>query len=318
MLLQHYLDQGVSNGTAEEILPTPIEGQFSTRIDIARHIRWLQRGRKGYMVPPETQRIREAIGMGPITARDTSQTVAHMFNLMDASRHLPGYGLEGRLAPFFELFLLDVLGELLDVDLHPVVIPEFPLRKGTLNDNNSNQSYNVDYVAFSMDRREAFLVELKTDMSSIDRDQEKYLRLARKSKLRPLVGGIVKICGSKDSKRAKYVHLLHLLAKLELVTIPNQSKLYQMTFPSPKSGWTKSFAGVIPAVEGKLEHARVIYIQPRKDKSESDNDFKYIYFRDVAEIVQRFGDLGSVFAHYLRKWSDDPGRRYPRTVAHRS
>ena len=76
---------------------------------------------------------------------------------MNAWRHLPGYRLEGRLAPFFELFLLDVLGECLDVELHPVVIPEFPLRKGTLDGNNgSNQSYNVDYVAFSMDRREAF------------------------------------------------------------------------------------------------------------------------------------------------------------------
>lgn len=292
------------------------------------------------MVLPEVQCIREAIGMDPIAARDTSQTVAFLFNLMDAWRHLPGFRLEGRLAPFFELFLLDVLGECLgpDIEFHPVVIPEFPLRAGTLYGEDElarmraeeqsalwdNQSYNVDYVAFSMDRRTAFLVELKTDMSSIDKDQEKYLRLARERNLGPLVRGIVKICGSKGTKkRAKYVHLLHLLANLELVAIPNRDKLFPLTFPKPQSGWTEAYKGVKPTVNGKLESARVIYIQPREANGDStnmdsDNGFEYIYFRDVAEIVQRFGDFGCVFAHYLRRWSEDPGGRYPRTVAHRS
>ena len=262
--------------------------------------------------------------MDPITAGDMSRTVAHMFNAMDACRHLPNYRLEGRLAPFFELFLHDVLSERLGVELHPVVIPEFPLRKGTLYDNDSNQSYNVDYVAFSMDRGTAYLIELKTDMGSIDRDQEKYLRLACKraheSELRfgKFVCGVIKICGSEYSDRRKYVHLLHLLAKLELVAIADQSKLHQMTFPVPRSGWRKAFDGVEPTVEGKLKHTRIIYIQPRKDESESDNGFKYIDFKDVADIVQRFGDLGSVFAHFLRKWSEDPGQRYPRIMAQRS
>ena len=75
--------------------------------------------------------------MTPNTAGDTSRTVAHLFNILDSWRHLPGYRLEGRLAPFFELFLLDMLGKCLDVELHPVVIPEFPLRKGTLDGENA-------------------------------------------------------------------------------------------------------------------------------------------------------------------------------------
>ena len=257
--------------------------------------------------------------MDPITSRDTSQTVAHMFDLMDAWRHLPGFRLEGRLAPFFELFLLDVLGECLDVELHPVVIPEFPLRKGTLDGENAhakpNQSYNVDYVAFSMDRREAFLIELKTDMSSIDVGQKEYLCKARKKGLGSLVCGIVKICNATE-KATKYVHLLHFLASLKLVSISDSDKLYQLTFPTRRRGWTEAF-GVEPNVKGKLENTRVIYIQPR-EPTKTNPDFEYIYFRDVAEIVQRFGDLGSVFAHYLRKWAEDPGRRYPRTVADRS
>ena len=133
------------------------------------------------------------------------------------------------------------------------------------------------------------------------------------------MNGVVQICKA-TKKKPKYVHLLHLLAKLELVTISHHDKLYQMTFPIPRSGWTDAFDGVASGVEGKLEHTRVIYIQPRKNNGDSietdaDNDFEYIDFEYVAEIVQRFGDLGSVFAHYLRRWSEDPGRRYPRTVA---
>ena len=52
------------------------------------------------------------------TAGNKSRTVAQMFNILDAWRHLPGYRLEGRLAPFFELFLQDVLGESLKDELH--------------------------------------------------------------------------------------------------------------------------------------------------------------------------------------------------------
>ena len=254
--------------------------------------------------------------MHPIMTKDMPRTVEHMFKLMDARRHLPKYKLELRLAPFFELFLGDVLGECLrdelhGVGLHPVIIPEFPLRKGTLRDskgtlkdNGSNQSYNVDYVAFSKDLRDAFLVELKTDMSSISKAQKENLSLARDIHLGPLVCGVIKICQSKYSMKAKYVHLLHRLAKLELVKIPDE--LYQETFPSPQDGWwNDAFKGVELKVEGKLERTQIIYIQPRKP--ESGQGVTYIDFSEVAKVVQRFGDIGYVFARYLRKWKEDPG-----------
>ena len=254
--------------------------------------------------------------MTPITAGDTSRSVAQMFNLMDRWRHLPGYRLEGRLAPFFELFLRDVLAESLDVDIHPVVIPEFPLRKGTLlGENGSNQSYNVDYVAFSDDRNKAFLVELKTDMGSIDDDQKHYLINARNKGIEPLVWGILKICGSKGTrKRSKYVHLLHRLAKLELVKIPDQDKLYRKTFPAPRRGWTDAFKRVKPAVGESLEFAQVIYILPECQKDDPELGIRYIDFCEVANIVQKRGELGYHFANYLRQWIPPAGGRDPRDV----
>ncbi|MYJ96140.1 MAG: hypothetical protein F4053_11315 [Proteobacteria bacterium] len=244
-----------------------------------------------------------------------SQAIAHMFDAMDTRRHLPKYKLEARLAPFFELYLHDVLSECLGIELDPVVIPEFPLRKGTLYQDEKieepNQSKNVDYVAFSMDRKTAFLVELKTDMSSKSADQESHLRDACGMGLAPLVDGIFEICRSKDCNRRKYVHLLHLLDKLELVTISDPGKLNEMTFyPQPKPYWTtKALELVKPAFEGKLKHTRVIYIQPRE--SDPKPGFEYIYFEDVADIVQRYGELGRVFAKSLRGWTEDPGLSAP-------
>ena len=258
--------------------------------------------------------------MTSTTAGNTSRTVAHMFNILDAWRHLPGYRLEGRLAPFFELFLHDVLGECLGVELHPVVIPEFPLRKGTLDsDNDSNQSYNVDYVAFSKKkarkRKTVFLIELKTDMSSIDGDQKRYLCKARKMGLRPLVDGIIEICKATDY-RMKYAHLLQVLASLELVSICEPEKLYQAA--QSRTTWRDALkSGLVSTNVDEIRQCiRVIYIQPRKpncetSETESDQDFKYIDFEDVADIVQRFGDLGCIFANFLRQWTKDPGWQAP-------
>ena len=256
--------------------------------------------------------------MTSASAGDTSRTVANMFNMLDAWRHLPGYRLEGRLAPFFELFLHNVLGERLGIELHPVVIPEFPLRKGTLcgdkNLKRPNQSYNVDYVAFSKGRKQktAFLIELKTDMSSIGGGQKKYLRDALDMGFAPLVGGIIEICKATDYQ-SKYAHLLHLMASLELVSIYEPEKLYQAA--QSRTSWRDALEGapksgpVSTNVDRMPQCIRVIFIQPRERNPEPG--FDYIYFTHVADIVQKYGDIGCVFANYLRQWIKDPGSQPP-------
>lgn len=260
--------------------------------------------------------------MTPVTAGHRSRTVAHMFNILDAWRHLPNYRLEGRLAPFFELFLHDVLGESLGMELHPVIVPEFPLRKGTLYPGKKfqkpNQSYNVDYVAFSKDLQTAILVELKADMSSIVPDQETYLHDARNMGLGEFVHGIVEICEATDYE-SKYVHLLRRLANLELVQVRETEKLHQAALSHSKPAWRDALesVSVVPTVDGGLKYTRVIYIQPRQP-DEPEEDFEYVSFDDVADIVQRCGDFGCIFANYLRQWTEDPGRQPPRMAVDRS
>ena len=256
-----------------------------------------------------------------------SRTIADVFNLLDRWRHLPAYRLESRVAPFFALFLRDVLSARFGVELHDIVISEFPLRIGTLYPKGEsppsrseekrqswrNLSYNVDYVAFGEDRNKVFLVELKTDRGSQRKEQEKYLRCAQRVGLRRLVDGIVEICKATD-KKPKYVHLLHILSKLSLVLIPSDTELYKKTFPTGKSGWNDAFCEVEPTVHDKFKSIELVYILPREPEK-IESDFNYIYFDEVADTVQQRGELGCIFANYLRQWTSSAGSRHPRGTA---
>ena len=245
-------------------------------------------------------------------ANNYAPTVADVFGLLDEWRHLPAYRLESSVAPFFALFLREVLSAKLGVELHPVVIPEFPLRKGTLYADRSNQSFNVDYVAFSQDDQKAYLVELKTDMGSRRDDQSCYLVKARDVGIRKLVCDI-KLLAKASDKKPKYVHLLHLLSKVGVISIPNNS-LYEKSFPTAKPGWSAALEKVEVRTNDKFaKKPEVVFIQPtvNGDKRHDKHNFNVIVFDEVADIVEQHGELGSIFANHLREWTRPAGSRDP-------
>ena len=237
-----------------------------------------------------------------------SRTMVDVFTLLDEWRHLPAYRLEPNLAPFFGLFLRDVLTARFGVPMHRIVIPEFPLRKGTLSgdgSNGSNQSQKVDYLAFSEDLTTAYFVELKTDMGSVREEQNEYLEKARHVPLRELVAGVICICKATDTKW-KYCHLLFLLSELGLVTPPKPKEEDKTKVGDPSFDWRSAFKGVTPTEAGSKTKVKVVFIQPR------DDNFEHIDFPAVADTVQKTGDLGCMFANYLRQWTEEAGLRNPR------
>ena len=251
-------------------------------------------------------------------ANNYAPTVADVFGLLDEWRHLPAYGLETRVAPFFALFLREVLSARFGVDLHSVVIPEFPLRKGTLYGESStqrpNQSFNVDYVAFSTDDQQAYLVELKTDIDSQRSAQDKYLCHAKRLNdgFTHFVSGILEICKATKS-RQKYVHLLHHLSNIGLVSISGE-RIYDFKKLANGKFWIEALQSVKATARGKFKCIEVLFIQPRATKYSRDNKHKfvYIYFDEVADIVEQHGELGSIFANHLREWTCPAGSRDPR------
>ena len=93
--------------------------------------------------------------------------------------------------------------------------------------------------------------------------------------------------------------------------------LYERSFGRDRivSGWTGE-ARELEIKEQKCSETKVVFIQPKRGESDVCG-FKYIYFEDVANIVQRHGDLGCMFANFLRQWTKEAGSPDPRKI-HRS
>lgn len=250
-----------------------------------------------------------------------SPTVGDVFRLLNSWRHLPFYPLEGRSAPFFAVFLRDVLRAQFGTEMHETVIPEFPLRFGTLdkNDSHPNLSYNVDYVAFAKDKSTAYLVELKTDLGSIRKEQKAYLRKAREKGIPCLAEGVRQLAKVKrpPKKERKYFHLLHLLFAPgpKLLTTRKSPRLVEDELCKGTARWPSS-VDQLEIDTTSFAKSKVVFIQPKKGESD-ECDFEYIYFKRVAEIVETKGDLGNLFAQCLGHWVKEAGSPDPRDI-HRS
>ncbi len=241
-------------------------------------------------------------------------SVNDFFVLLDKWRHFPAFSLEPRSEVLFALFLPTVLKEskCVGVEVKPQIIPQFPLKK-----ENNNQSVKVDFFALSKDGERAFLIELKTDMASIRKKQSCYLKEAQKRGISSIMDDFKEISKSKRPKyaRQKYFYLAHALSELGLIG-PLSSAL-------EKKMWADDSRGVYNLIDDirilvppacKLE---VVYVQPQKSEEDKlyDDRFHYIYFDEFAEIVESQGDMGGLFAGYLRKWKDDPAKQPPRKTA---
>ena len=254
-----------------------------------------------------------------------SPEISQVFELLNRWRHLPFYSLETRASPFFALFLRDVLSTHFCTEMHEILIPEFPLRAGTLyNDkereklklkSRPGQSYNVDYVAFAKNDKTAYLVELKTDIGSIRPNQARYLCKARGIGFPGLVEGVKKLAKASNS-REKYLHLLHLLSVsgTSLLEMRNAPQLYEKECLGNTRAWKSAIHQLVIDKNKFLEPPKVVFIQPTEDESDKC-DFEYIYFKEVADIVQRHGDLGGIFANLLRQWIEKAGSPDPRAIA---
>lgn len=134
-----------------------------------------------------------------------------LFDLLDDWRNIPGYQLERRADIFFALHLEIILEKVLGVKIDKI-IPEFPLRLGELPDENpkSNLSYKIDYLAYSKEENKVYIIELKTENSSLRNAQDKYLKSAKKIKVQGILKGLQKIYKASNQK-VKYDYLLNML-----------------------------------------------------------------------------------------------------------
>ncbi len=254
-----------------------------------------------------------------------------VFRTLDRWRHLPAYRLEPNLAPLFGFFLHDILREALIIETDSTIIPEFPLRLGTLYGDNEtcsknsgmNQSVKVDYMVFERDKGKVYFVELKTDDGSFDKKQCRHPYKAKNCvNFNCLLCGIVEMCKITD-QRAKYVHLLCNLREVNLIAISDKAvgELYKLSHKENATGWSKELRCVAPSMRTSPK-VEIVYITPsgntvcetkgEKIKTLKEVGFHEIGFDCVAETVWKRGGIGREFAYYLRKWIEPAGVADPR------
>jgi hypothetical protein len=217
-----------------------------------------------------------------------------LFNRMDVWRHLPNYQLERRADLFFSLYLPETLEAKLGFPVSHTLIPEFPIRIGTIYpDIPIDKSYKIDYVAISADAGKAIFVELKTESRSRRDNQDKYLLAAREAGFPALLAGVLDIFRATHSKD-KYYTLLELLESVGQLRVPQEMKRI-MSLPNPR-GVTEASRAV--EISTSVSESRIVYVQPYGDE---DNVISFEYFRDV---VRRHDDpLSQRFTQSLKEWA---------------
>ncbi len=218
-----------------------------------------------------------------------------LFDRMDAWRHLPDYQLERRADLFFSLYLIEVLETKLGFHVKEQIVPEFPVRIGTIYPSIlSNQSYKIDYLALSTDNDKALFIELKTENLSRRENQDEYLLAARDVGLPTLLAGLLDIFRATKAQR-KYFCLLAQLEKIGLLRIPTEMHAL-MARPSLHGATEASRAIEITA---QTTESIIVYIQPNGAGE------GIISFSEFAEVVRRHNDPVSLrFATSLVEWAD--------------
>jgi len=243
---------------------------------------------------------------------DRPPALEDIFRTLDRWRHLPAYRLEPTLAPFFGLFLPEILRIEIGNDNDCIVIPEFPLPTKKLPKTvkelgkkitDRNLSVKVDYAVFPRNSQKAFLVELKTDRDSFNKEQLKYMREAREKGTNCLVEGILDICNA-TKKYEKYNHLLDFFAKIPLVKLHGESSSRLL----PKPDTVRNYVSTCEAQDRTI---KIVYITP-DGKHPNGSNITNIGFECVADIVAARGGFGPMFAYYLKRWKDQAGEMDPR------
>lgn len=257
-----------------------------------------------------------------------SPTIERVFELLDKWRHLPAYKLEPRADIFFALFLPEVLENHfkhldLEIEINPMIIPEFPIRLAGLEDILERhrpprkrplgfQSSRADYFAYSSKGAHSFIIELKTDMSSIGELQmELLVEAAKRRELERLVCDVIDISKSKNVDRQKYFHLLYSLQELGLVNGVEEvcyKEYPRVNFHVVVEGLKK--VNVTNAAKG-CPKPKVVYIipeGPRDAKNEgSMHGIHQIPFEEFIKYAKNRGAIGSRFAKSLECWKKQAG-----------
>ena len=206
------------------------------------------------------------------------------FSTLKDWNRFPAYHLEDRIEPLIGYFLPDIIQSALGVKVKGV-IPEFPLRLGTIRPEFggkpiSERSYKVSFYALGEDGTH-YLIELRTILSPSFGQQDDFLQKAKERGMEKIIDGLTRIAKLTSHKATnKYEHLKDKLKELGIL-----NKIETFIHPMKEIQ--------IIAIQPKL---------PRKDRGE-----KVITFQTVVKILKENypeDEFVVEFASALESWGE--------------
>jgi hypothetical protein len=227
--------------------------------------------------------------------------IDHLFDLLNRWRHLPAYQLERRADVLFAMYLPAFLSDHLGVPIRPELIPEFPVRLGTIYPSGpakqQNLSCKIDFLAMSRDGSRVLFVELKTDGLSRRQRQDDYLSEAQRAGMPALLRGLLSIFEQTNAK-AKYAHLLKLLESVDLLTLP--SSFHERLATARWRGFRTDLADI--RIDERPREIVIVYLQPHEAETGE------IGFESLANWLDRTqaDAFSRTFSESLRRWARSP------------
>ena len=185
------------------------------------------------------------------------------FKMMIDWKKLPAYRAEPRIDSLIGYYLKDILSSMLGDEITGI-IPEFPLRKGTVKsklktNEYPDSSYKVDFFCIGS-KRINYLVEFKTDGKSLRPEQDKYLLSAEDIGTEQIIKGVFQILEATSNQYVKkYKWLIAKMQKLGLLDEsqqysglnPELKKIYVIPFNEVKSPDIVDFKDIVEWFEKK-------------------------------------------------------------------
>jgi len=148
-----------------------------------------------------------------------------LLDQLDHWRNFAAYKLEQRIDPLIGMCLPKIIEGYIGREIFKNIIPEFPFPTEILMPENDEKRGSlrcdrIDYAAFCADKKILYLIELKTDATSVSLKQlDKLQAVAVKSENSNLVNkwmeGLIKVANS-SSKPRKYIPIFYELKKWDL------------------------------------------------------------------------------------------------------
>lgn len=209
--------------------------------------------------------------------RNEQELINEIFDRLDEWHNFPAYFLEGRTDIFFGIYLPNIIKQKYGSTVTHIV-PEFPLKAGSLFDTDPTQStcpIKVNFLAICESEKVIYMVSLKTDINSLRPLQYQHLSKNKKQTIKDIVDGILDIQQASMLKK-KYNNLLY---KLHTV------------------GWLDE--SLTKNTTGKYD-IKLVYIQPA-DNSGQNN---IITFDNIIEYLSEKKDfLSTRFCKSLSSWA---------------